>query len=57
MPSCFQPEGSCESMTCRWTVSSPGRFFDQQEFSKVGVETTAYLRIVYPVDPCPEALD
>ena len=30
---------------------------DQQEFSKVGVATTAYLRIMYPVDACPEALD
>jgi hypothetical protein len=30
---------------------------DQQEFPKVGVEATAYLRIVYPVDACPEALD
>jgi hypothetical protein len=30
---------------------------DQQEFTKVGVEATAYLRIVYPVDACPEALD
>jgi hypothetical protein len=31
--------------------------FDEQEFNKVGVEATAYLRIVYPVDACPEALD
>jgi hypothetical protein len=31
--------------------------FDQQEFNKVGVEATAYLRIKYPVDACPEALD
>ena len=30
---------------------------DEQEFPKVGVEATAYLRIVYPVDACPEALD
>jgi hypothetical protein len=30
---------------------------DPQEFSKAGVEATAYLRIVYPVDACPEALD
>ena len=30
---------------------------DEQEFSKVGVEATAYLRIVYSVDACPEALD
>jgi hypothetical protein len=31
--------------------------FDPAEFHKVGVEATAYLRIVYPVDGCPEALD
>jgi hypothetical protein len=31
--------------------------FDEAEFHKVGVESTAYLRIVYPVDACPEALD
>jgi hypothetical protein len=31
--------------------------FDEQEFHKVGVEATAYLRIVYPPDACPEALD
>jgi hypothetical protein len=31
--------------------------FDEQEFHKVGVEATAYLRIVYPTDACPEALD
>jgi hypothetical protein len=31
--------------------------FDQQEFSKAGVATTAYLRISYPDDACPEALD
>jgi hypothetical protein len=30
---------------------------DEQEFPKVGVEATAYLRIAYPVDVCPEALD
>jgi hypothetical protein len=30
---------------------------DEQEFPKVGVEATAYLRIAYPVDACPEALD
>jgi hypothetical protein len=30
---------------------------DAQEFAKVGVEATAYLQIVYPVDACPEALD
>jgi hypothetical protein len=30
---------------------------DPQEFPKIGVEATAYLRIVYPVDACPEALD
>jgi hypothetical protein len=30
---------------------------DEQEFPKVGVEATAYLRIVYPIDACPEALD
>jgi hypothetical protein len=30
---------------------------DAQEFLKVGVEATAHLRIVYPVDACPEALD
>jgi hypothetical protein len=31
--------------------------FYQYEFNRVGVETTAYLRIVYPVNACPEALD
>jgi hypothetical protein len=31
--------------------------FDEAEFHKAGVEATAYLRIVYPVDACPEALD
>ncbi len=31
--------------------------FDEQEFHKVGVEATAYLRIVYPPDVCPEAVD
>ena len=31
--------------------------FDEQEFHKVGVEATAYLRIVYPPDACPEAPD
>jgi hypothetical protein len=31
--------------------------FDQQDFDKFGVEATAYLRIVYPVASCPEALD
>ena len=31
--------------------------FDQQEFNKAGVETTALLRIVYPTNACPEALD
>jgi hypothetical protein len=31
--------------------------FDEAEFHKVGVEATAYLRIVYPTDACPEALD
>ena len=31
--------------------------FDEQEFPKVGVEAAAYLRIAYPVDACPEALD
>ena len=31
--------------------------FDQQEFNKAGVETTAFLRIVYPINACPEALD
>ena len=30
---------------------------DPQEFPKVGVEATAYLRIAYPVDACPEPLD
>lgn len=29
--------------------------FNEQEFNKVGVEATAYLRIVYPLDACPEA--
>jgi hypothetical protein len=27
--------------------------FDQQEFNKAGVETTALLRIVYPTNACP----
>jgi hypothetical protein len=31
--------------------------FDQQDFVKYGVAATAYLRIVYPVASCPEALD
>ena len=31
--------------------------FDDAEFHKVGVEATAYLRITYPTDACPEALD
>jgi hypothetical protein len=31
--------------------------FDEPEFHKVGVEATAYLRIQYPTDACPEALD
>jgi hypothetical protein len=31
--------------------------FDAAEFHKAGVEATAYLRIAYPVDACPEALD
>jgi hypothetical protein len=31
--------------------------FDQQEFNRAGVETTAFLRIVYPTNACPEALD
>ena len=31
--------------------------FDAAEFHKAGVETTAYLRISYLVDACPEALD
>jgi hypothetical protein len=31
--------------------------FDEPEFHKVGVEATAYLRIIYPNDACPEALD
>ena len=31
--------------------------FDDTEFHKVGVEATAYLRITYPTDACPEALD
>jgi hypothetical protein len=31
--------------------------FDAAEFHKTGVEATAYLRIAYPVDACPEALD
>jgi hypothetical protein len=30
---------------------------DAEEFLKVGVEVTAYLRIFYPVDACPEPLD
>ena len=31
--------------------------FDEAEFHKAGVAATAYLRIVYPVEACPEALD
>ena len=31
--------------------------FDEAEFHKAGVAATAYLRIVYPTDACPEALD
>jgi hypothetical protein len=31
--------------------------FDEEEFHKVGVETTAFLRIVYPPDACPEEVD
>jgi hypothetical protein len=31
--------------------------FDEQAFHKVGVEATAYLRIEYPPDACPEAPD
>jgi len=31
--------------------------FNQLEFNKAGVETTAFLRIVYPTNACPEALD
>jgi hypothetical protein len=31
--------------------------FDEQEFHKVGVEMTALLRIEYPPDACPEAVD
>lgn len=31
--------------------------FDEQAFNKTGVAATAYLRIVYPVDACPEPLD
>ena len=31
--------------------------FDEAEFHKVGVAATAYLRILYPTDACPEALD
>ncbi len=31
--------------------------YDDAEFKKIGVEATAYLRIVYPDDACPEALD
>jgi hypothetical protein len=31
--------------------------FDEPEFHKVGVEETAYIRIQYPTDACPEALD
>jgi hypothetical protein len=30
---------------------------NQREFNKAGVETTAFLRIVYPTNACPEALD
>ena len=31
--------------------------FDQQEFIKTGVATTALLRMSYPSNACPEALD
>jgi hypothetical protein len=31
--------------------------FDDEEFHKVGVEATAFLRIVYPPDACPEEVD
>src|SRR5262245_13640701 len=31
--------------------------FDEQEFSKAGVATTAVLRMSYPINACPEALD
>jgi hypothetical protein len=31
--------------------------FDEAEFHKVGVAATAYLRIIYPIEACPEALD
>ena len=31
--------------------------FDEEEFPKVGVEATAFLRIVYPPDACPEEVD
>jgi hypothetical protein len=31
--------------------------FDEEEFHNAGVEATTYLRIAYPVDACPEALD
>jgi hypothetical protein len=31
--------------------------FDEEEFHKAGVEATAILRIAYPTDACPEALD
>jgi hypothetical protein len=34
-----------------------GEVFDEPELHKVGVEATAYLRIQYPTDACPEALD
>ena len=35
-------------MTCRSTASSRARSLTRQEFPKVGVEATAYLRIVLP---------
>jgi hypothetical protein len=31
--------------------------FDEREFDKVGVEATAFLRVVYPPNACPEALN
>jgi hypothetical protein len=31
--------------------------FDEQEFHKVGVEATAFFRIEYPPDACPEVVD
>jgi hypothetical protein len=44
-----------EDMSVDCVIAS--EVFDEQEFHEVGVEATAYLRIVYPNDACPEPLD